>query len=173
MWIISKISCFDFNHAPKCIAAGTIPDPPKIICTASGNPVNIALLAPNPYPKPSATETIVILRADNGSRVINCIPLITIDENMITAAPPNTLWGMIEIKAANFGNNPHKIRAKSIEEAYELCQNRSSVVLGGMLWLKMQNRTVDYAIDLCDLGLNLIEDKGDEIPYILSVREPF
>lgn len=68
----------------------------------------------------------------------------------------------------------HKyIRAKSIEEAYELCQNRSSVVLGGMLWLKMQNRTVDYAIDLCDLGLNLIEDKGDEI-YIgatVSLRQ--
>ena len=68
----------------------------------------------------------------------------------------------------------HKyIRAKSIEEAYELCQNRSSVVLGGMLWLKMQNRTVDYAIDLCDLGLNLIEDKGDEIHIgaMVSLRQ--
>lgn len=55
------------------------------------------------------------------------------------------------------------IRAKSVKEAYELCQNKSSVVLGGMLWLKMQNRSVDYAIDLCDLGLDKIEDKGDEI----------
>lgn len=65
------------------------------------------------------------------------------------------------------------IRAKSVEEAYELCQNRSSVVLGGMLWLKMQNRTVDYAIDLCDLGLNLIEDKGDEIHIgaMVSLRQ--
>lgn len=55
------------------------------------------------------------------------------------------------------------VRVKSVEEAYELCQNRSSVVLGGMLWLKMQNRTVDIAIDLCDLGLDKIEDNGNEI----------
>lgn len=55
------------------------------------------------------------------------------------------------------------VRAKTIDEAYELCQNRSSVVIGGMLWLKMQNRSVDIAIDLCDLGLDKIEDKGSEI----------
>lgn len=55
------------------------------------------------------------------------------------------------------------VRVQSIEEAYELCQNRSSVVIGGMLWLKMQNRAVDIAIDLCDLGLDKIEDMGDEI----------
>ena len=68
----------------------------------------------------------------------------------------------------------HKyIRAKCIEESYELCQKQSSVVIGGMLWLKMQNRTVDYAIDLCDLGLNLIEDKGDEIHIgaMVSLRQ--
>lgn len=55
------------------------------------------------------------------------------------------------------------VRAKSLDEAYQLCQNRSNVVLGGMIWLKMQNRTVDIAIDLCDLGLDQIEDKGEEI----------
>ena len=55
------------------------------------------------------------------------------------------------------------VRAKTLKEAYDLCQNRSSVVIGGMLWLKMQNRSVDIAIDLCDLGLDKIEDKGDEI----------
>ena len=39
------------------------------------------------------------------------------------------------------------VRAKTLKEAYDLCQNRSSVVIGGMLWLKMQNRSVDIAIE--------------------------
>ena len=55
------------------------------------------------------------------------------------------------------------VRVQSLQEAYDLCQNRRNVIIGGMLWLKMQNRSVDTAIDLCDLGLNQIEDKGDEI----------
>lgn len=55
------------------------------------------------------------------------------------------------------------VKVQSLEEAYELCQNRKNLIIGGMLWLKMQNRTVDTAIDLCDLGLDKIEDKGDEI----------
>lgn len=55
------------------------------------------------------------------------------------------------------------VKVKSLQEAYDLCQNRSSVVLGGMLWLKMQNRSVDYAIDLSALGLDQIEDNGNEI----------
>ena len=46
------------------------------------------------------------------------------------------------------------VRVQSLQEAYDLCQNRRNV---------MQNRSVDTAIDLCDLGLNQIEDKGDEI----------
>ena len=42
-----------------------------------------------------------------------------------------------------------------------------------MLWLKMQNRSVDYAIDLCDLGLDKIEDRGDEfhIGAMVSLRQ--
>ena len=55
------------------------------------------------------------------------------------------------------------VKVQSLEEAYELCQNRKNIIIGGMLWLKMQNRSVDTAIDLCDLNLNHIEDKGDEI----------
>ena len=30
------------------------------------------------------------------------------------------------------------VKASSLEEAYELNQKKSNVVLGGMLWLKMQ-----------------------------------
>ncbi len=72
---------------------------------------------------------------------------------------------MLEIK--------NYVRVQSLAEAYELCQNRSNVIIGGMLWLKMQNRSVDTAIDLCDLNLNHIEDKGDEIHIgaMVSLRE--
>ena len=32
------------------------------------------------------------------------------EENIMTAAPPRTLCGMMEIRAASFGNRPQKIR---------------------------------------------------------------
>lgn len=54
------------------------------------------------------------------------------------------------------------VRPQSLEEAYALCQKRGSVVLGGMLWLKMQRRSVDTAIDLCGLGLDQIEETPAE-----------
>lgn len=65
------------------------------------------------------------------------------------------------------------VRAQSLEEAYTLCQKRSSVVLGGMLWLKMQNRTVHTAIDLCDLGLDQIIEESDRyrIGAMVSLRD--
>ena len=53
------------------------------------------------------------------------------------------------------------VRAQSLEEAYDLCQKKNNVVLGGMLWLKMQRRSVGTAIDLSDLGLDRIEEEGD------------
>lgn len=54
------------------------------------------------------------------------------------------------------------VKAQSLEEAYTLCQKKGSVVLGGMLWLKMQNRPVGTAIDLCGLGLDTIEETDTE-----------
>lgn len=64
------------------------------------------------------------------------------------------------------------VRAKSLEEAYTLCQKRNNVVLGGMVWLKMQNRNVGTAIDLCDLGLDQIEETPEEyrIGAMVSLR---
>ena len=53
------------------------------------------------------------------------------------------------------------VKAGSLEEAYELNQKKSSVVVGGMLWLKMQNRQVGTAIDLSGLGLDKIEETED------------
>ncbi len=65
------------------------------------------------------------------------------------------------------------VRAQSLEEAYTLCQKKNSCVLGGMLWLKMQNRSVGTAIDLCDLGLDKIEETGDAylLGAMVSLRE--
>ena len=54
------------------------------------------------------------------------------------------------------------VRAGSLEEAYALCQKKNNVVLGGMLWLKMQRNRVNTAIDLSGLGLDQIEETGSE-----------
>lgn len=50
------------------------------------------------------------------------------------------------------------IRAKSLEEAYELNQKKNNLILGGMMWLKMSHRTISNAIDLSDLSLDQIEE---------------
>jgi len=53
------------------------------------------------------------------------------------------------------------IRAQSLEEAYTLNQSRANRIVGGMLWLKMSRGSVQTAIDLCDLGLDTIEETDD------------
>ena len=65
------------------------------------------------------------------------------------------------------------VRAKSLEEAYELNQKKGNCILGGMLWTKMQNRMIQTAIDLCDLGLNKIEETEEEflIGAMVSLRQ--
>ena len=48
------------------------------------------------------------------------------------------------------------VKVDSLAEAYELCQKRSSLVVGGMVWLKMTNVTKRTIVDLSGLGLSLI-----------------
>ncbi len=70
-------------------------------------------------------------------------------------------------------NIKNYVRAQSLDEAYELCRSKNNRVLGGMLWLKMSDSYVDTAIDLCDLGLDKIEE-DDENFYIgamVSLRQ--
>lgn len=55
------------------------------------------------------------------------------------------------------------VRAQSLDEAYELYQKKPNFVLGGMLWLKMKNKTLGTAIDLCDLGLDRIDEDENEL----------
>ena len=50
------------------------------------------------------------------------------------------------------------VRAQSLEEAWQLNQNKRNRILGGMLWLRLGKGTVNTAIDLCDLGLDTIEE---------------
>ncbi len=71
------------------------------------------------------------------------------------------------LKIANY------VRAQSLEEAYTLCQKKNNVILGGMLWLKMQGRSVNTAIDLCDLGLDQIEETEDSycLGAMVSLRK--
>ena len=54
------------------------------------------------------------------------------------------------------------VRAQSLEEAWQLNQNKRNCVLGGMLWLRMGKGSVGTAIDLCDLGLNTIEETDEQ-----------
>ncbi|HCL01226.1 MAG TPA: molybdopterin dehydrogenase [Lachnoclostridium phytofermentans] len=53
------------------------------------------------------------------------------------------------------------VKAESLQQAYELNQKKNNVILGGMLWLKMQKKSVGTAIDLSDLGLDTIEETED------------
>lgn len=54
------------------------------------------------------------------------------------------------------------VKVDSLAEAYELCQKRSSLVVGGMVWLKMTGVTKRTIVDLSGLGLDKIEETEDE-----------
>lgn len=64
------------------------------------------------------------------------------------------------------------VRPASLEEAWTLNQKRTSRVIGGMLWLKMQNAAVGTAIDLSGLDLDKIEEtpEGFAVGAMVSLR---
>ena len=53
------------------------------------------------------------------------------------------------------------IRAQSLEEAYTLNQNKRNRIVGGMMWIRLGKGSVGTAIDLCDLGLDKIEENDE------------
>ena len=65
------------------------------------------------------------------------------------------------------------VRAQSVEEAWELNQKKRNRIVGGMMWLKMGSHSFGTAIDLCDLGLDEIEETEDEfrIGAMVSLRQ--
>lgn len=65
------------------------------------------------------------------------------------------------------------VRVQSLEEAWELNQNKRNRILGGMLWLRLGSGTVNTAIDLSDLGLDTIEETEEQfsIGAMVTLRD--
>lgn len=65
------------------------------------------------------------------------------------------------------------VRAGSLEEAWQLNQKKNNRILGGMLWIRLGNRSIGTAIDLCDLGLDKIEENEEEfsIGAMVTLRD--
>ena len=65
------------------------------------------------------------------------------------------------------------VRAQSLEEAWQLNQNKRNRILGGMLWLRLGKGSVNTAIDLGGLGLNTIEETEEafSIGAIATLRD--
>lgn len=66
------------------------------------------------------------------------------------------------------------VRVKSADEAIELLdKNPSNQIIGGMMWLRMQTRRVQTAIDICELGYDKIEadEKGFRIGAMCTLRD--
>lgn len=81
-------------------------------------------------------------------------------------------------KIPNIGRNQmitiqNYVRAQSLEEAWELNQKKRNRIVGGMLWMKMGRGSVQTAIDLCELGLDTIEESGEQfsIGAMVSLRQ--
>ena len=64
-------------------------------------------------------------------------------------------------------------RVESLEEAWQLNQKKGNRVLGGMVWLKMGKMQIGTAIDLSGLGLDTIEETGEEfrIGCMVTLRD--
>lgn len=64
--------------------------------------------------------------------------------------------------------------ARSLDEAYAaLVKNPKNCIIGGMIWLKMEDKVVPEAIDLSGLGLDQIEEEEDcfKIGAMVTLRE--
>lgn len=62
------------------------------------------------------------------------------------------------------------VRAQSLQQAYDLCQNRRNRIVAGMLWLRQTGGSVNTAVDLCDLGLDTIEETDDA--FVIGAMTP-
>ncbi len=54
------------------------------------------------------------------------------------------------------------VRAQSLEEAWQLNQSKRNRIVGGMLWMRLSKGSINTAIDLCDLGLDFINETEEE-----------
>lgn len=72
-------------------------------------------------------------------------------------------WIFIRRKESAVFTISNYVKAKTLEEAYELNQARSSRVMGGMMWMRLGNARIKTLIDLSDLGLDKIEETDNVI----------
>lgn len=65
------------------------------------------------------------------------------------------------------------IRAQSLEEAWQLNQNKNNKIIGGMMWLRLGRGSINTAIDLCNLGLDQIEETDEQfnIGAMVTLRD--
>ena len=65
------------------------------------------------------------------------------------------------------------VRVQSLEEAWQLNQNRRNRVIGGMMWVRLGNGSINTAIDLGDLGLDSIEETDEQfsIGAMVTLRD--
>ena len=65
------------------------------------------------------------------------------------------------------------VRAQSLEEAYQLNQSKRNRIVGGMMWMRLGKGGIGTAIDLCDLGLDTIEETEEQfsIGAMVSLRQ--
>ena len=62
------------------------------------------------------------------------------------------------------------VKVASLDEAYELNQKKSNVIIGGMHWLKAMTKNVDTAIDMSGLGLDKIEETEEFQKIMINAR---
>ena len=72
-------------------------------------------------------------------------------------------WIFIRRKESAVFTISNYVKAKTLEEAYELNQARSSRVMGGMMWMRLGNARIKTLIDLSGLGLDRIEETDNVI----------
>ena len=65
-------------------------------------------------------------------------------------------------------------RPQTLDEAWELNQKKRNRIVAGTMWMKMGTHSFGTAIDLCDLGLNQIEETDEEfrIGAMVTLRRP-
>jgi len=65
------------------------------------------------------------------------------------------------------------VRPSSLEEAWQLNQNRRNRIGAGMLWTKLSRGSVNTLIDLCDLGLDTVTETetGFSIGAMVTLRQ--
>ena len=65
------------------------------------------------------------------------------------------------------------VRAQSLEEAYQLNQSKRNRIVGGMMWMRLGRVSEGTAIDLCDLGLDTVEETDEQftLGVMVSLRQ--